>query len=111
VPSSLVMGGRRVKVERPRACGVDGHELSLPSGRAWSSRGPLDERAFKQSASHHAARGVAAFPKIEDGADKPLIFRCDRESTPRTEPRYAESVCYTTLGHEDVPLTVRGRRS
>jgi hypothetical protein len=30
VPSSLVMGGRRVKVERPRARSVDGHELSLP---------------------------------------------------------------------------------
>ena len=36
VPSSLVLGGRRVKVERPRARSVDGHELSLPSWRAWS---------------------------------------------------------------------------
>ena len=44
VPSSLVLGGRRVKVERPRACSIQGHELLLPSWRAWSSRDPLDER-------------------------------------------------------------------
>jgi hypothetical protein len=48
VPSSLVLGGRRVKVERPRARSVDGHELSLPSWRAWSVRDPLDERVFEQ---------------------------------------------------------------
>src|SRR5271170_4325352 len=48
VPSSLVMGGRRVKVQRPRARSVDGHELSLPSWQAWSARDPLDERAFEQ---------------------------------------------------------------
>ena len=42
------MGGRRVKVERPRARSVDGHELSLPSWQAWSARDPLDERAFEQ---------------------------------------------------------------
>ena len=48
VPSSLVIGGRRVKVERPRARSRDGHELLLPSWRAWSARDPLDERAFEQ---------------------------------------------------------------
>jgi hypothetical protein len=37
-------GRPRVKVKRPRACDVD--KLSLPSWRAWSSRDPLDERAF-----------------------------------------------------------------
>ena len=44
VPSSLVLGGRRVKVQRPRARSIEGHELLLPSWRAWSSRDPLDER-------------------------------------------------------------------
>ena len=59
VPSSLVMGGRRVKVERPRARSVDGHELSLPSWRAWSSRDPLDERAFEQMVLGVSTRGYA----------------------------------------------------
>jgi putative transposase len=48
VPSSLVLGGRRVEIPRPRARSTDGHELSLPSWRAWSARDPLDERAFEQ---------------------------------------------------------------
>ena len=35
-------------VSRPRARGVDGHELSLPSWREWSARDPLTERAVEQ---------------------------------------------------------------
>ena len=33
VASSLVLGGRRVAVQRPRARTVEGHELKLPSWR------------------------------------------------------------------------------
>jgi putative transposase len=42
------LGGRRVEIERPRARSSDGHELSLPSWRAWSAHDPLNERAFEQ---------------------------------------------------------------
>jgi transposase-like protein len=48
VPSSLVLGGRRVEIRRPRARSINGHELRLPSWQAWSSHDPLDERAFEQ---------------------------------------------------------------
>ena len=48
VPSSLVLGGRRVELRRPRARSTDGHELRLPSWQAWSSHDPLDERAYEQ---------------------------------------------------------------
>jgi putative transposase len=48
VPSSLVLGGRRVAIERPRARSTDGHELSLPSWQTWSARDPLNQRAFEQ---------------------------------------------------------------
>jgi putative transposase len=37
-----------VAVNRPRARSVDGHELSLPSWREWSTRDPLTERAMEQ---------------------------------------------------------------
>ena len=33
---------------RPRALGVDGHELGLPSWREWSARDPLEARALEQ---------------------------------------------------------------
>ena len=48
VASSLVLGGRRVAVNRPRARSVEGRELKLPSWREWSARDPLDERAVEQ---------------------------------------------------------------
>jgi CBS domain-containing protein len=47
-PEFSGVGGRRVKVERPRARSITGHEVRLPSWQTWSSRDPLDERAFEQ---------------------------------------------------------------
>src|SRR5712692_7548831 len=46
--SSLVLGGRRVAVSRPRVRSVEGRELRLPSWREWSARDPLDQRAMEQ---------------------------------------------------------------
>ena len=48
MPSSLVLGGRRVEIQRPRARSIDGKELHLPSWETWSSHDPLDQRAFEQ---------------------------------------------------------------
>src|SRR3984957_18459657 len=59
VASSLVMGGRRVAVQRPRARSVEGHELKLPSWREWSARDPLAERAVEQMVLGVSTRGYA----------------------------------------------------
>jgi putative transposase len=48
VSSSLVFGGRRVALRRPRVRGCDGRELKLPSWQAWSARDPLTRRAMEQ---------------------------------------------------------------
>ncbi len=48
MPSSLTLGGRRVEVERPRVRSREGHELTLPSWRAWSARDPLEQRTLEQ---------------------------------------------------------------
>lgn len=45
----LVLGGRRVQVERPRARTVDGDEVTLPSWRAFAAEDPLRERALEQA--------------------------------------------------------------
>src|SRR5712692_8825232 len=58
VASSLVLGGRRVAMQRPRARSVAGRELRLPSWREWSARDPLDERGPWQ------ADGRAAFGRV-----------------------------------------------
>ncbi|MFL6725276.1 MAG: hypothetical protein ACJ8FS_02030, partial [Sphingomicrobium sp.] len=46
--SSLTLGGRRVVVKWPRARSSTGHEVTLPSWRAWSARDPLGPRAMEQ---------------------------------------------------------------
>ncbi len=45
---SLVMGGRRVKVRKPRARSVDGQELPLPHWERFKATDPLEERAVEQ---------------------------------------------------------------
>src|ERR1700680_1311168 len=57
--SSLVLGGRRVAINRPRARSVEGRELRLPSWREWSARDPLDERALEQMVLGVSTRGYA----------------------------------------------------
>jgi putative transposase len=47
IASSLTLGGRLVKIDRPRVRGADG-EVTLPSWREWSSRDPLEKRAVEQ---------------------------------------------------------------
>ena len=48
VASSLVLGGRRVAINRPRVRSAEGHELKLPSWQEWSARDPLQQRAVEQ---------------------------------------------------------------
>jgi len=57
--SSLVLGGRRVAVQRPRARSVEGRELGLPSWREWSARDPLEQRAVEQMVLGVSTRGYA----------------------------------------------------
>jgi putative transposase len=67
VASSLVLGGRRVNIRRPRVRSVDGHEVVLPSWQAWSSRDPLDERSVEQMvlgvSSRRYARSLEPLPQ------------------------------------------------
>lgn len=48
VKSSLVLGGQRAEVARPRARTLAGEEVMLPSWAAWSAEDPLEERAVEQ---------------------------------------------------------------
>jgi transposase-like protein len=47
-PGTLVMGGRRVRVKRPRARTTAGDEVPMPSWAAWSAEDPLDARTIEQ---------------------------------------------------------------
>lgn len=47
-PGELVLGGRRVRVRRPRARTLDGREVELPSWAAFADEDPLRQRAVEQ---------------------------------------------------------------
>jgi hypothetical protein len=47
-PGELVMGGRRVSVQRPRVRDQNGREVPLPSWKTFRDEDPLCERAVKQ---------------------------------------------------------------
>jgi transposase-like protein len=58
-PSSVVVGGRRVVVARPRVRGQDG-EIGLPTWQAVTQSDPLTERAVQQAVLGVATRRYAA---------------------------------------------------
>ena len=78
VASSLVLGGRRVAVSRPRVRSAQGHELKLPSWQEWSARDPLQQRAVEQMVLGVSTRRYA-------GATRARWNRC-RKQTRREAP-------------------------
>lgn len=55
----LALGGRRVRVQRPRVRSVDGHEVHLPTWTHFASADPLTPRAVEQMAIGVATRKYA----------------------------------------------------
>ena len=84
---SLVLGGRRVTVPRPRARSLDGRELTLPTWEQWSDESPLKERALAQMLLGVSTRGYARSleplptPLPERGKSKSAVSRRFVEGT------------------------------
>jgi len=80
-PGELVLGGRRVAVERPRARTMDGREVQLPSWQRFSNEDPLHRRAVEQMVVGVATRKYSR--SLEDtppgirvrGASKSAVSR------------------------------------
>ncbi len=63
-PSAVTLGGRRVRVDRPRVRNRDGEEVELPSFAFASSRDALDDRTLEAMALggiDPEVQGAAAF--------------------------------------------------
>ena len=56
---SLVMGGRRVTLPRPRVRSVAGREVELPAWMQWSREDPLEQRALQQMILGVSTRGYS----------------------------------------------------
>lgn len=81
VKSSLVLGGRRVHVARPRVRSTRGEEVVLPSWVVWSARDPLEHRSLEQMlvgvSTRQYERSLEALPEgLETlGARKSAVSR------------------------------------
>lgn len=77
----LVLGGRRIKVRRPRARTTDNQEVMLPSWEAFSSSDPLTDRAVEQMvvgvSTRKYKRSLEPLPEviIERGTSKSAVSR------------------------------------
>jgi transposase-like protein len=63
VPGELVLGGRKVKVARPRVRSVEGREVPLPTYEAFRRDDPLSEHVMAQMLAGVSTRGY------EDGLE------------------------------------------
>jgi len=77
----LVLGGRRVRVAKPRVRSVDGHELPLPTWEQFSREDPLEQRATEQMlvgvSTRKYARSLEPLPEEVDdfGTSKSAVSR------------------------------------
>src|SRR6202165_4293176 len=112
VASSLVLGGRRVAMQRPRARSVEGRELRLPSWREWSARDPLDERALEQMvlgvSTRRYARSLEPLPEAAvtvRGVSKSAV---SERFVYGTERKLAELMSRDLREHRMVALLIDG---
>lgn len=81
VNGSLVLGGRRITVRRPRARTSDNREVALPSWEGFSSSDPLTHRAVEQMvvgvSTRKYKRSLEPLPEdiVERGTSKSAVSR------------------------------------
>jgi transposase-like protein len=78
---TLVLGGRKVRMPKPRVRSVDGQELELPHWRLFSQEDPLDERVQEQVlvgvSTRKYARSLERLPEVlaETGIRRSSVSR------------------------------------
>ena len=110
-PGSLVMGGRRVTLPRPRVRSLEGRELELPAWRQWSNEDPLEQRALAQMLLGVSTRGYAGSleplpaPLPERGKSRSAV---SRRFVGRTQKRLTELLHRDLSGLKLAALMIDG---
>jgi putative transposase len=102
----LVMGGRKVRVLKPRARGVAGGEMELPHWRHFSQEDPLDERVQQQILMGISTRDYrASLEELPVPLEETSISRSNvsRRVVARTT-RAVEVFLIRPLGEHDFPV-------
>lgn len=72
----LVLGGRKVRVPKPRVRSVEGRELELPRWRHYSEEDPLGRRVQEQILVGVSTRGYArSLEPLQDGLEQTTVSR------------------------------------
>jgi len=111
VRSSLVLGGRRVGVRRPRVRGRNGRELMLPSWQAWSARDPLTRRALEQMLLGVSTRRYArSLETLPPGLKQRAIGRSavSRRFITHTEHKLTQLLSQSLAGLQLTTLMIDG---
>jgi putative transposase len=111
VPSSLVLGGRRVVIRRPRVRGRDGRELILPSWKTWSARDPLTRRAMEQMLVGVSTRRYGrSLESLPPGLQQRAIGRSavSRRFITQTEQKLTQLLSQNLAGLELTVLMIDG---
>ncbi len=101
---ALVLGGRRVRVKRPRVRSPDGREVPLPTWERFSEHDPLDRRATEQMlvgvSTRKYARSLEPLPDDIDafGTSKSAV---SRRFVKQTQAQVEQFLC-RPVG--DIPL-------
>ncbi len=102
----LVMGGRKVRIPKPRVRSVGGGELELPHWRHFSQEDPLDERVQKQILMGISTRDYrASLEELPVPLEETSISRSNvsRRFVARTT-RSVETFLSRPLGEHDFPV-------
>lgn len=104
----VVLGGRKVRVAKPRARSVKGQELELPTWRQMSEEDPLEERVVEQMLVGVSTRGYGR--SLEPMAEKLESLGVSRSSVSRRfvarTAREVEAFLGRDLSGLDLPVVM-----
>lgn len=96
VKRSLVLGGQRAEIARPRARTLAAEEVALPCWTAWSAEDPLAERALEQMvlgvSARRYARSLEPLPEGVSGSGGTAKSSVSRRFVAGTEQRLIELI-------------------
>jgi putative transposase len=108
---SVVLGGRKVQLRRPRVRSVEGKELSLPSWVAMREEDPLHERAFEQMVVGVSTRKYArSLEELPDGRSSRSVSRSSvsRRFVARTREQITRRFSESLEGRDFPVLMIDG---
>jgi len=109
----LVLGGRKVRLRKPRVRSVDGRELELPHWRHYAGEDPLQERVLEQMLVGVSTRNYArSLEPVQEGLESVGTSRSEvsRQFVVRTARRVREFLSRSLVDLDLPVILIDGTR-